>query len=1085
LGLAFLALLWLAPRFPSTPQGHGGIVGPSILADRAPGIEPAFCALGVGACGLLGWLGGMATRRGRPWPIAAALAALAVEAAFSVMARRHGWIPASGATLLLRIVLTRADLAAQLALFAVAAWWLGLPGPEEPEKATASATGKAALADAARRPETPARIVVALAGRLAPPLLAFAVLLEVVSPRPMEGVGLALALAMATIVQALLLPSRATPSLDDVSHWARPAQIVERVSWLLPTAIAPCGLWLLRWGKTLHWPLPSDSAVVVMVVGAAMAPIVAGAARCLCKVGPSFRPEAMLPRIFFWTLALAASCYNRYDGLVQGRLAYPIQALRRGLLPWRDVFDARGLGLDALVGWLAGPPTQATHSMGMVVLAILALATAWLALRALLKAWGWSWWPAALATIAVAVLAGGPEVAHLGWAWLALGIVGRFLCSRRLRWPALAGAVGFLAALDAVDVGALILLGIGGWCLAWGLALGGSRSSRVPRMGRLWPFFAFGLGASAVALPTALAAWRMGILDDALRLHFQYALTELHGDRLSFTIDNLASMIVPAAGLLGLWAGWGIVRRRQNGPLAGFVLALTFLCLLAFAGALGRSDVGRVGAGSAFAWPLLMTLAVWQCRRGHEPPPPPAKAKKSGAAATSAQARRRIARAAMLDVAAASPLRPFVAAAALVALAYASPPLVRPLGSAAASLPLPIHLDGNAFRRNARKPLMEPVADDASRAFFEVARQLGPIVGAPGPWSRQVVRSFYDFSNQPALYAWTGLTAPTRFFVTRDAVGQAWQEEVIEALRREDVRWVLWRGPALDRSRRAGASDGAFNATPGGAPSGGTSNGAFVDAPDWLTQWRVAEYVVRHYRPARALTTRGPALTIVGVAQPCFHENDGLLLERADARPIGMESQSLEPLWLEPVELGALPEAWGRGVAGGSGSSGGSGNSGVAGGLWHRVVLEVLDGLHVLGSSGAPDVPAPPPSRVFEAEAALAASGEGDLVVDRPLALAGAEELQLTFDPPVAGRCVLSWRNAAGQDAFRRIGFSLRADADAAGAYRLPVGSMPAWAWGGAPTFLSLSVQAADGAPLPIGARARLVALSGREDASR
>src|SRR5690606_11944399 len=130
---------------------------------------------------------------------------------------------------------------------------------------------------------------------------------------------------------------------------------------------------------------------------------------------------------------------------------------------------------------------------------------------------------------------------------------------------------------------------------------------------------------------------------------------------------------------------------------------------------------------------------------------------------------------------------------------------------------------------------------------------------------------FYDFSNQPALYPWSGRLSPTRFFTAFYASGIRWQDEVIADLETKDVRAILWRGPHP-----------YWN-----APDG---------YPNYLRQWRIATHLLRHYRPARELAA------------------GSLLLRREDA-PTTLPA-AMPELWREPVDYHALPEVWGRSQSG-------------------------------------------------------------------------------------------------------------------------------------------------------------------------
>ncbi len=91
------------------------------------------------------------------------------------------------------------------------------------------------------------------------------------------------------------------------------------------------------------------------------------------------------------------------------------------------------------------------------------------------------------------------------------------------------------------------------------------------------------------------------------------------------------------------------------------------------------------------------------------------------------------------------------------------------------------------------------------------------------------------------------------------ASGEQWQAETVAALDRRGVRWVLWRGPT-----------------------------EYWNAPDFIPncvrQWKIASYLVAHYRPVRVLP------------------GNSVLLERNGGVQAGVAALGRE-LWLTAAEV--------------------------------------------------------------------------------------------------------------------------------------------------------------------------------------
>jgi hypothetical protein len=968
--LATLLLLWLAPHMPTTYRPYGGIVGTPAWFDRSPTIELWFYFLGLLAYGGLGWLGGWYvgrdSRRGR----LAVLAVVATAAVF-IVGHHTRWIPSSQASSLLRDILKQPVALVELVLLAGAGWWLSLPG-RLPGRPPRRVVGRA-------RPVSPPGWEAFLtASRFVPCFLLFALTMGAAMPRPVAGLLLAFPLAL--LAEFLLRPT------DDPQRSRHLTQTLERWAWRL-LAFAPFAAWLRRLAITLGYS-PSPKLMLAGGLTVVLLPLAAGGWRCRLGWAPEVRTERLLPWALIWAMLLAAGCAFNYDGFHQGEFTYPFQALRRGLLPWRDIFYVHGFGIDTLGGWLMRTPTPRLHSLETSFHGFVEMLAAFVALEFLLRAWGRPWWPAALLTAGLTAVGAHPY-GRYAVPWILLFMAHGFLRERRLRWMAMAGVVAAIGPFYALDTGALGIVGFGLWALLWGFAAGGRRVSFQTTMGRTYPLLAFLAGVALVAVPALVAMLHFGLVRETWRLHLDYLAVKPHYDKLPFNLDCLSALAAPAGTILGCWATADILRRRQCGPLAGLIPLLTIFNLLAFLRAFDRSDSGHIAYATILAWPLLGTLAVWRHQRGHE-------------FEESDHERPTPGQRTMLDTSAAR--RALLFGVMLIALPYTHHPIGRPPQPGAQPPTGSIHLYWHYYGVFVHRPLIvpigsEPGSDPYYQAFFDVADRVRDITEAPGAGSTRLVRSFYDFSNQPAIYTWTGLTAPARFFTAYHSSSLRWQREVIDALEGRPVTWVLWRGPSL-----------FWN-----APDG---------MPNWLRQWRIAQYLLRYYRPERQLGTRGPPLLIDNRPQPGFALHDGLLLRRTGLTPPGLEAQPLAPLWLSGADLGEVPAVWGRGGDG---------------------------------------VPAAPQYLIVRADLTLTSESTATMSISRPLSLVRAIEASITVTPPVDGRCVIRWDNVAGESLGRSMSFHIHADHG--GSYRLPLASNPAWVWGGAPANLRIEIQTASPPP--------------------
>ncbi|MEN6625626.1 MAG: hypothetical protein ABFD69_05285 [Candidatus Sumerlaeia bacterium] len=600
---------------------------------------------------------------------------------------------------------------------------------------------------------------------------------------------------------------------------------LEAAAWGVMAAV-PCFVWLWRLRMSLVESAAGPRKLALIGLTIVLAPILLGWLRSRLRLRPWAAPAALVPFSVFILLLLATGPALSYDAFHTGEFVYPPFALAAGLKPWKDIFYVHGLGIDTVLGALAGRNPDLYGMPGQIAAVIASVGAAvgaWWALRV----WGRPWWLMALMLGSVAFSAsGGPTSRYLPM-WLCLFAAAQAIQSGRLRWLAVAGAIAWAGAFFSLDTGSTLLAALTVWALIWGY--GGSERWG----GRLQPVAAVLVGVAALAVPTFIWMGAAGVLHDFFQVNWNYLLIKRHYDKLPLALASLAVLVSPAATLAGGWVSARVLGKRERTPLAGMILLLTLIAPLAFLRALDRSDFGHLNYGTIPAWPLLGCLVVWRATRGE-----PVRA---------AQALGRSALACLL----------------LAAWPYCDPLLSRQPGGDAMVYPLDIC--ARYYTENCRKPLVGPVEAPESVAFFSLAEELKAIV-EPG-------REFYDFSNQPALFAWAGRLCPTRFFTAFYAAGEAWQDEVIRALERRRVPYVVWRGPS-DYWNRPDS------------------------IPNCLRQWKIARYILGRYRPARALA------------------GGSLLLERVDGRQApGARPQPHPELWLslpaDGLDLVALPRLWG------------------------------------------------------------------------------------------------------------------------------------------------------------------------------
>ena len=748
---------------------------------------------------------------------------------------------------------------------------------------------------------------------LGPCYLQIAIIFVATLPTWFIGVTLALPFACALAwVQATPWKLRRATHL---SVW------VERGSWLV-LALAPLGMWFVRRRLTLGHPLPPAGWLAGAGVAVVMLPILAGLWRRYFRLRPAALPAVLLPFSVLALLTLATGIVVDYDGFHQGEFLYPARALMAGLTPWREIFYVHGFGNDTLLGVLYGNPWLADYG----VLAALgscggglaaAVATAWM-----LRMWGERWWLLAAVVGAFGVgAAAGPAQRYL-MAWLAGACLLGYLRGGPLRWVTLAGACAAIGGFHSLDVGSALTVTLLLWSIAWGLS--------APRGTlRSGPLLALLIGLAAVTLPVFIWMALQGWLGDFVSLHFEYLRMKRHYDKIPLALGTLSLVYPPAIAVAGLWVAGAALCGRERSPLVGCILFLSLFTLLMFLRAFDRADYGHVIFGGLAAWPLLGSIVVWLARPG-----------RTAADAWS------------------TPLLRSVLAGGLLLLLPHAPPLIgAPAGHDALVYPV-----GPVLRNLAqfvRAPFNVPPRDAESAAFFEVAGALRERL-EPG-------ERFYDFSNQPAIYPWTGRLAPTRFFTPFYAASEEWQDETIADLERGPIRLVLWRGPSL-----------------------------FWNAPDAipnpLRQWKIASYLIDHYRPVEALA------------------GGSLLLARSDAASDGAQAE-FEELWLPPplpresIDLGWLPRLWGR------------------------------------GGDGVPEAP----ERIVARTKSRPASDSLRLALSP--GSPPATELWLWIEPSTDGEALLYIHGVDGSRRGPPLRFALDRAHD--GAYRIMLGNIPAWRWSG------------------------------------
>ncbi len=927
--MLLISLRWVR-RFEYAP--YNGVAGPPAVHDYPPNIEIFSYVVGFALCAGLGWLmarvcsrsAWAGSRPGRAFAIATGALGLGLATLYLLM--RFRFSPAAGHLAWLIRSIAREPQAlthglvglALIGFLAWPAWGRGAASTGPPEP------------QAKPQPDKPPRPLAALA-------VALQVWLLVEAFAPRGWVGVLFYLPALLIVPALWLPPRNASGEVDTVVQGKPYRL-EWWAWLL-LAIAPLAAWPMRLGRTLGWPVPGSVSLSFATLGVLLLPTLLGVRRRRLGLSPRVGPIRFLPWSVLAWLALGSGASAGYDAFHQGEFIYAAHAMAHGARQWIDIFFVHGFAINTLIGWLVGPPRIEAHSLDFSIYCLLAAVAAALACWFYLRAWGERWGLAALALGALCAASVGPPSARYAPMWLTLLMTLEYARTAKPSWMVLAGAVGWAALFFSLDTGVLVLATGFLWAAVWGgLGLTGPVGGEGPRH-RLGPLVAYAAGVLIAAVPTVIwfvANDQLGVVWD---LHLEYFRVKRHADKIPLDFNTLAVLISPLVGILGVWVSLANIRRRDRSPLAAMIGLLTLFSILAFGRALDRADFGHVAYAMVPTWALAASLVVWQATRASE----------SGQAG----------------------MRSIVLTVLIIMLPYAHPRLGAPAGNEAM---LPKLADSfRWYAANAQAPFSHPVTDPVAQDFFDVVGELKERV--------TLEDGFYDFSNQPAFYAWAGLLSPSRFYTAYYASGMRWQDEVIQALDRKRPRWVLFRGPNPYWNH----------------PD---------DIPTYVRQWKIAAYLLEHYRPAERLA------------------GDSLLLERFPRDP-GVkdkppsEARATHPdLWLKPTDLHKLPLVWGR------------------------------------SDRGAPPLPQ---QVLWRGAGTVPPEGPLSFDIENPSSLAGAVELHLTCDPPKTSRVRVEWNRPDPPDSNRALWLDL--DPSHAGPYRIRLDNLPAWVWGGPPRQIRLQVD--------------------------
>lgn len=542
-------------------------------------------------------------------------------------------------------------------------------------------------------------------------------------------------------------------------------------------------------------------------------------------------PLVVLPFIAFGIYRGSGGLLDFYDPYHQGEYIYPGHAMASGLAPFRDVFFVHGLGFNTLAPAVLGDALRAAPNLDIFFWDIVTAAgvglMAWFYLRHL----GARWW--LLALVLALATAGGASTksCRMFTLYIVVLLIGRALDEVRpgrpvrLRYIVIAGAVAAMGCLYSLDTGAVAVVAGLLWSALWGW-FGTTEPGRGDpgrnAAARLRPLAAFAGGLALAGMP--ILAWlaAAGLLGDFFSIHIEYARMKSHYDNLPLPTTGLLYALSPALSVL---AGVFLVKAFRSeairskslpenseppaapqdpgtaeapaasdassaeplpgsAPAAriGMILLLALMNFALFARGLDRSDAGHLVYANLMAWPLLACLIAWRARL-------------------------------------ASTVGVLARSAVLIALLIALPRTTEFMRG-----PIPMIADPAGFpgwyAANAGLPAALPLAE-MDDPFFGIVAELESVT-APGD-------HLLDMTNRPAIYYWTHLKCPTRFFAAFYAAPESWQREIIERLEATQTPWVLW---------------------PGSPQTGSTTDGIAIETRHRL----LSEYIELHYEDRIRLT---------------------------------------------------------------------------------------------------------------------------------------------------------------------------------------------------------------------------------------
>ncbi len=655
-----------------------------------------------------------------------------------------------------------------------------------------------------------------------------------------------LAVAAALIYAALFVPLlNCANQLSSCGVQSGFWTIAETAAWWI-LAVYPLTALAVRLGKTFGQPWANSSAPLISGLIVAVSALICSSMRCHFKQVRKVSPMILIPFSAAMLYSGAGAPFAGYDPYHQGEYQYPYVALTRGLLPFRDVFFVHGFGFNVLPGWITSRWIHDAPNLDVFFLNQLSALGVALAAWLYLRLFGEKWWLLALGLALLTAGAAMTKGSRYVPIYLMAFCVMQYAERKRPAWLIASGLLAWGTFFYVLDVGAVALLAGAAWSLLWEKGEGERRKAKEkeeeviesfhPKSFVLHPFFLFAIGAGIGALANLIWLIRLGVLRDFLDLHWTYFRMKSHYDNLPFPSPGLIYLLSPLMTVLG--AGFLLSREdmKQGAlPIADsshktqdssldVSAAIPFFFLvnaLAFLRGLDRSDAGHVVYASAMAWPLLGCLIVW--RAGN-----------------------------------AAPIQCFLRSLVLVALAALVPLTLPSIRGTNPMTIAPMDL-AKGYVANCNRPAVLSAKDLKARdPFFAECEELQKIA-KPGEY-------ILDMTDRPAIYGWTDLKCPTRFFAPFYTSNLQWQNEVIRRLEETQTPWVLW--PAKNQE------------------------GAKIDGIDLqLRDWAIAEYIWSHYQPL--LMTHGGSL---------------LLKRGAGANPL---QSTFIALLSDSVELGAVPRIWG------------------------------------------------------------------------------------------------------------------------------------------------------------------------------